>query len=271
MKLKKQSGLQAIFVAAVSMIVVAGCTQDSANADVNIERIEVIKSLPDFASYADVKEKKKAFFDFMRPIVENENAKVRAKRERMMQLREHLDGAELLSESDSAWLKTLATEYNVELTTVDDQDGWKLLRRRVDTVPFRLALAQAANESSWGTSRFAREGFNLFGQWCFSPGCGIVPSKRSKGMTHEVAKYGSVNESVAAYIRSINRVHMYTPLRKLRRNIRKQGERPTAIELAQELSGYSERGEDYVKEIQSMIRINYDLMSGPVNVAGKGL
>ena len=81
-------------------------------------------------------------------------------------------------------------------------------------------------------------------------------------MTHEVARYASVNESVAAYIRSINRVQMYTPLRKLRHDIRQQGDRPTAIELAQELEGYSERGEEYVHEIQSMIRINYDLMSG---------
>jgi len=86
-------------------------------------------------------------------------------------------------------------------------------------------------------------------------------------MTHEVAKYGSVNESVAAYIRSINRVYMYTPLRKLRRSIRKKGDRPTAIELAEELSGYSERGEEYVKEIQSMIRTNYDLMTSPASLS----
>ena len=219
-------------------------------------------NLPDFASFQDVKEKKLAFFNFLRPIVDAENERVRSQQKRMIDIRNRLDLGKVISDKDQTWLMQLAEEYNLDTASLDEEQLWKLLKRRVDTVPFRLALAQAANESSWGTSRFAREGLNLFGQWCFTPGCGMVPSKREEGKSHEVAKYKSVNESVAAYIRSINRVHMYTPLRMLRRDIRKRGGRPTAIELAQELSGYSERGEEYVKEIQEMIRINYTLMSG---------
>jgi len=218
-------------------------------------------SQPDFNSFQDVKEKKLAFFNYLRPIVEAENARVLAQRKRMLDIRSRLDLGKTISDKEQAWLIGLAKEYNVDTASLDDEQVWKLLRRRVDTVPFRLALAQAANESQWGTSRFAREGFNYFGQWCFTPGCGMVPTRRDEGKTHEVARYESVNESVAAYIRSINRVYMYTPLRVLRREIRKRGEQPTAIELAQELSGYSERGEAYVKEIQEMIRINYTLMS----------
>jgi len=257
----------------VSAIICISCSQDTPapSTDVTVPAIDVIKKLPDFSAYADVKEKKQAFFNFLRPIVENENLKVKAQRERMLRLDVSLKNAEVIAKGELSWLQILATEYNVELKDLHDEDAWKLLRRRVDTVPFRLALAQAANESSWGTSRFAREGMNLFGQWCFTSGCGIVPSQRSKGMTHEVATYSSVNQSVAAYIRSINRVNMYAPLRQLRSSIRKNGNKPTAIELAQELSGYSERGEAYVKEIQSMIRINYDMMTGSVSVPEKSM
>ncbi|MDT8375542.1 MAG: glucosaminidase domain-containing protein [Mariprofundaceae bacterium] len=246
------------------MLLLAGCSQGEAYFR------PAVQQLPDFAAYKDVKEKKKAFFDLMRPIIEDENRKVTAQRERMMSIRGKLDRGDTLSESEQAWLMLLASEYNVEMNAIDDQQAWMLLGRRVDRVPFRLALAQAANESNWGTSRFAREGMNLFGQWCFTPGCGIVPAKRPAGMRHEVAIYTSVNESVAAYIRSINRVYMYMPLRVLRHSIRKGGNRPTAVELARELSGYSERGEAYVKEIQAMIRTNYDLMSGEFTVTQQG-
>ncbi|HKI60345.1 MAG TPA: glucosaminidase domain-containing protein [Mariprofundaceae bacterium] len=248
-----------MIVTAFIALLLSACDQGDAS-------LRSSSDLPDFSSFQDVKEKKLAFFNFLRPIVEAENERVRVQRKRMIDIRNRLDLGKAISDEDQIWLTQLAEEYNLDTASLDEEQLWKLLKRRVDTVPFRLALAQAANESSWGTSRFAREGINLFGQWCFTTGCGIVPSRRSEGKIHEVAKYDSVNESVAAYIRSINRVHMYTPLRILRRDIRKSGERPTAIELAQELSGYSERGEAYVKEIQDMIRMNYDLMSGEAPV-----
>jgi len=259
MKVKKQ-GLNRFIIAPFLFCVAllaSACDQGDAKLSANTD-------LPDFTSFQDVKEKKLAFFNFLRPIVDAENERVRGQQKRMIDIRNRLDLGKVISDKEQAWLMQLAEEYNLDTEALDEEQLWKLLRRRVDTVPFRLALAQAANESNWGTSRFAREGLNLFGQWCFTPGCGMVPSRRDEGKSHEVAKYGSVNESVAAYIRSINRVHMYTPLRKLRRDIRKSGKRPTAIELAQELSGYSERGEEYVKEIQHMISINYNLMSGVV-------
>lgn len=225
-----------------------------------------VTALPDFAAIRDVRERKQRFFDFLRPIIEVENAKVRRDRENMLAVNLRLDRGEKLTEKDRAWLFKLAMNYNVSMQDESDEQAWKLLKRRVDTVPFRLALAQAANESNWGRSRFAREGLNLFGQWCFTPGCGLVPKQRVAGLTHEVAVYPSVNASVAAYIRSINRVQMYTPLRILRRQIRRSGEKPTAIELAGGLEGYSERGQDYVDEIRAMIRANYKLM-GTVSTA----
>lgn len=225
-----------------------------------------IRKLPDFSAIQNVKMKKKAFFDFLRPIVQAENRKVKVKRQQMLAMRDKLDHGKMLTEPERAWLLQLADKYHVEMDDINDKHAWMLLRRRVDAVPFRLALAQAAIESSWGTSRFARQGLNLFGQWCFTPDCGIVPQKRRTGMTHEVATYASINESVASYIRSINRVQMYKSLRKLRHSIKKRGKPPTAVELAKGLVGYSQRGEEYVKKIRSIIRKNYDLMSGNLSV-----
>ena len=237
-----------------SLLLLTACHQEKDNLS--------SPHLPDFSAYTDVAEKKLAFFNFLRPVVEAENGKVRRHRQRMLALREMLNDGQTVPDGELLWLEQLAKAYNLDTEAMDEEKLWLLLKRRVDVVPYRLALAQAANESNWGTSRFAREGLNLFGMWCFTPGCGLVPLKRVEGLTHEVARYASVNDSVAAYIRSINRVHMYTPLRILRRDIRKRGEKPTALELAQELSGYSERGEGYVKDIQEMVRSNYDLMAG---------
>lgn len=245
------------------------CSQQQSQAkthpvesEISKPEIGIVTELPEFSGYADITAKKAAFFNFLRPIVENENRKVLEQRKQMLSLREKMKRNKPLPESEQQWLLELAAEYRIDLQDIHDQKLWILLNRRVDTVPFRLALAQAANESAWGTSRFARDHLNLFGMWCFKPGCGVVPIRRKSDMTHEVAVFKSVNASVAAYIRSINRVRMYTPLRRLRHEIRSRGEKPTALELAQELTGYSERGEAYVQEIQHMIRVNYQLMSG---------
>mgnify|MGYP002064425563 CR=1 FL=1 len=94
------------------------------------------------------------------------------------------------------------------------------LRRRVDTVPIRLALAQAAKESGWGTSRFARKGNNFFGQWCYDEGCGLVPRARGEGRSHEVRAFDSPGDSVASYLRNINTHHGYRELRHARAGLR---------------------------------------------------
>jgi uncharacterized FlgJ-related protein len=130
------------------------------------------------------------------------------------------------------------------------------LLQRVDTLPVSLVLAQAAIESGWGTSRFAREGNNLFGQWCFDPGCGLVPAARRTGARHEVAAYASVNDSIDAYLLNINTHSAYRDLRELRARARAEGREPTGLELATGLRSYSERGELYVQDVRSIIRGN---------------
>jgi len=264
----KASGIGHAAILCFTLYALAACNQEvsSAQVEAQIEAqkpiVDSVTEVPDFAAIRGIKARKKAFFDFLRPIVISENAKVAKSRLRMLRISVQLDNGEAVSTRDKAWLEELADKYHIPMHSLQDSGAWEMLKRRVDTVPFRLALAQAANESSWGTSRFAREGRNLFGQWCFKPGCGMVPKRRREGMTHEVAVFSSVNASVASYLHHLNRVDIYKPLRLTRVENREDGTRPTAKGLAGGLTGYSERGEDYVDDIRKMIRVNYDLMAG---------
>ncbi len=127
---------------------------------------------------------------------------------------------------------------------------------RVDTIPEDLALAQAANESAWGTSRFSLVANNLFGQWTFIPGQGIIPKDRPEGETYEVRKFSTVYDSVRSYLLNLNTHQAYKQLRQLRTASRVNGQNPKGLKLAEGLLRYSTRGEDYVKELQAMIRFN---------------
>ena len=222
----------------------------------NADAIKAVTDVPDFAKIKDVRSKKKAFFDFMRPIVQAENDRILQARKRLIAIREGLDRPGYRpSVDDRAFLRRIGDDYGVELREMRDGAAWSRLMTRVDTVPLRLVLAQSANESSWGTSRFARKGRNFFGQWCFRKGCGLVPSRRNKGAHHEVRVFRSINASVAAYLKNINTGRVYASLRKLRSKLRNNGETVTAHQLAGGLSHYSERGQAYVKEIRAMISL----------------
>ena len=206
----------------------------------------------DMSHVRNVREKKQRFFDFMRPVVMAENQRILLQRERIEAARKNHD--------DMQWVKQIAREYHVDWS--DDKPAWDKLLERVDTVPLELVLAQSANESAWGQSRFARQGNNFFGQWCYKKGCGIVPNRRNAGATHEVAAFDSVNDSVRSYLKNINTGRVYAPLRKLRRQAREQGKTPNAHDLAAGLIKYSQRREAYVREIRAMIRVNKKLMNG---------
>ena len=95
----------------------------------------------------------------------------------------------------------------------------------------------------------------MFGVWCFTEGCGLTPLKRAEGKTHEVASYDSVQDSIDAYIHTLNTNRAYTELRSIRASARSENQ-ICGLEMAEGLEKYSARGEDYVREIQAMIRVN---------------
>jgi Bax protein len=124
-----------------------------------------------------------------------------------------------------------------------------MLLERVDAVPTSIILAQGALESSWGSSRFTREGNSIFGMWTWKTP-GIVPSRREEGKTHKVKAYENVLEAVRAYHLTLNRVESYEEFRQLRRNT------DNPLILAEGLRFYSERGQDYVEDIKNVILSN---------------
>ena len=209
--------------------------------------------LPDFAQYSNVQQKKQAFFGYLQPMVNVNNQRLLQARRRLLAMA--ATPIDQLGYADQRFIENLAEYYEVE-TDIGAEAQLQELLLRVDIVPVSLALSQAAMESAWGTSRFALEGNNLFGQWCYQAGCGIVPARRGEGQVHEVASFTNVAAAVASYMRNINSHRAYDGLRAARASLRASGESISGHAMAEHLLRYSERGHAYVEEIQSMIRIN---------------
>ena len=212
-----------------------------------------ISVVPDFAAVVEIDLRKRQFFDFLKDYIYAANAEVLETRQQLKRYDEIAASGSPFSPTERSWVLALADEYNLDTRELTEQEITAELMSRVDEVPVAMALAQAANESAWGTSRFAIEGNNIFGQWCFEQGCGLVPLQRKGNASYEVRKFDSISASVSAYIKNINSQYSYEELRELRARMRSRNEPLNAIDLAAGLAAYSERGEDYVDEVRSLI------------------
>jgi Bax protein len=208
--------------------------------------------MPDFRDYEAGPARKGAFFGFLRALVEAENARVMTERRHL----EELAAQGELGGLDRWWLGKLATQYRLDPDELETPELLEELLLRVDVVPASLALAQAAKESGWGTSRFARRGHNLFGEWCYTPGCGLVPKRRDEGRRHQVERFASPEQSVASYLRNINTHESYQSFREERARLRLAGQPLSGLRLADALGRYSERRRAYVREVKRMIVAN---------------
>ncbi len=211
-------------------------------------------ALPDFSVFDDVQERKAAFFGYLRPIVEHHNERIREQRDFLLQMRKTFENDTGLTRKEARRLQTLAGIYEVPLDEDNPERTLRQLLMRVDVIPVELALVQAAKESGWGRSRFAVTANNLFGQWCFEPGCGVVPARRGSGKTHEVEKFGSVSTAIRQYMNNLNTNDSYKRLRQIRAGLRAAGAPINGLALADGLLYYSERRGAYVSEVKSMIR-----------------
>ena len=212
-----------------------------------------ISVVPDFAAVVEIDLRKRQFFDFLKDYIDAANAEVLETRQQLKRYDEIAASGSPFSPTERSWVLALADEYDLDPRELSEREITAELMSRVDEVPVAMALAQAANESAWGTSRFAVEGNNIFGQWCFEQGCGLVPLQRKGNASYEVRKFDSISASVSAYIKNINSQYSYEELRELRARMRSRNEPLNAIDLAAGLAAYSERGEDYVDEVQSLI------------------
>lgn len=210
---------------------------------------------PIFSEITDIAERKQAFFNYLTPIIEQKNQTIKKNRQRLANMKSSWEEYQSLSHTQrfhfNRWLK----RYKIS-DELDTQQQLGELDKRMNVIPSALVLAQAANESAWGTSRFALKGNNYFGQWCFTRGCGIVPSGRGAGAKHEVRRFSSPADSVDAYFRNINTHRAYRQLRSLRATLQANGQAITGHALAAGLTRYSERGEEYVKELRAMMKSN---------------
>lgn len=210
--------------------------------------------LPDFKQIPDVATRKSAFFNLLKPYVLAENA-------RWLEMREIVDLAltelELGYDIPDYQLKQLSLIFReVKIDDPVSEQSLQEALNRVDGLPIEMVLTQAANESGWGTSRFARIGLNFFGQWCFKKGCGMVPNKRNVGSQHEVAAFNSLEQMIASYFRNINTHPAYRELRDLRQSNRGQESFKLAQSLLIGLQRYSERGHEYIDELNQMMKTN---------------
>lgn len=208
--------------------------------------------------------KKQIFFRGMAPLALRSNELIRAERERLLAL----PTPQEMGIEDREWLAALAEDYGLSAPATDgaadsatgSPEVWNALmaelRVRVDEVPVSLVLAQAANESGWGTSRFAHQGNALFGQWTFG-GSGMLPEAQRKSLgDYRVAAFESPLLSVIAYMRNLNTHPSYARLRDRRAEARAAGLPLIGYDLARGLDRYSERGQDYVDDLHNMIDVN---------------
>jgi Bax protein len=208
--------------------------------------------MPDFRAFEAGPDRKAVFFEYVEPLIAEANGHVAEDRERLTEIA----GKSEFSWLDRWWLEKLAAAYRIENDSMDEEELLSMLLLRVDVVPTSLALAQAAKESGWGTSRFAREANNLFGEWCFRPGCGLVPQNRPAGRKHEVETFDTPRDSVFSYLLNLNTHDSYRAFRLERARLRKTGGGLSGVELAEQLGKYSERRDDYVKDIKHLIEVN---------------
>ncbi len=214
----------------------------------------VYKPLPDFAAYEQVDEMKAAFIDYLSPIIEYNNDKILDKRNRLQNIHDKLESGRTLTYFEKSWLKQTAKDFNVKLKKKGDLEVTQDLLAKVDIIPVSLAVAQAAQESSWGRSRYAVQANNLFGQWCYKRGCGVVPAKRPKDAKHEVRKFDNVSTAIRSYIHNLNSHHKYEKLRTLRAQLRKSDKSIEGEDLVEGLLYYSEQREKYIKDIRLMLK-----------------
>jgi Bax protein len=201
----------------------------------------VISSFHEISEIKDVKDKKSSFFKHLYPAVINSNLKIMSDRKFLIFCNANCQQA-------STKYLQISKKYKSE-----DIDS---LLHKVDIIPVDLALNQAANESAWGGSRFSKTANNLFGMWCFTKGCGITPLERPKGKTYELRKYEHVNDSIEHYMLTLNTNNAYSKLRDIRSEERSNNLEISAASLSEGLINYSQRREEYILEIKSMIRIN---------------
>jgi Bax protein len=191
------------------------------------------------------KKRKEFFIQIVLPLIIEENNNIKLDRKTLFTIINKNNN----SVSEKQWLERKYKQYGVKSKDLST------LKIRMDEIPVSLAIAQAAKETGWGTSRFALEGNALFGQWTWS-GEGLKPKEAKEGENHKVMKFNILQASVRAYQRNINTHSTYKDFRKARAKLRDSNKPLDSIELSKYLNKYAETGNQYVEVLQKIIKQN---------------
>ena len=190
----------------------------------------------------NTKKRKEFFIQIILPLIIKENNNIRIDRKTLFNIINKSNN----SISEKKWLEKKYKQYGIKSGDLSS------LKIRMDEIPVSLAIAQAAKETGWGTSRFAQEGNALFGQWTWS-GEGLKPKDAKEGEGHKVMKFNVLQASVRAYQRNLNTHSTYRGFRKARAELRDQGKPLDSLELSKYLNKYAETGNKYVEILQKII------------------
>ena len=193
----------------------------------------------------NTKKRKNMFIKIILPLIVKENNKIRIDRKRLFTILNKNSNTEI----EKKWLEKKYKQYGVR------QNDLSTLKIRMDEIPVSLAIAQAAKETGWGTSRFALKGNALFGQWTWS-GEGLKPENAEAGKDHKVMKFHSLKLSVRAYLRNLNTHSSYKNLRKARTELRNKNKQLDSVILAKYLDKYAETGNQYIEVLKKIIEQN---------------
>jgi Bax protein len=207
-----------------------------------VKPIYLTKLPKDLKSLGDTKLKRELFIKIILPLILDENNKITEDRKKLFKIL----AKNFNNVGERVWLKRRFKEYKI-----DDGDLSKL-KMRMDIIPVSLALAQAANESGWGTSRFALEGNALFGQWTWSKK-GISPKNKDPNQSHKILQFQILKASVRAYKNNLNTHNAYKEFREARAKLRQEEKKIIGLELTKYIKNYASIGEKYVQIIESII------------------
>ena len=213
-----------------------------------VPRLFVTNLPDDLSELTSIAERKRLFIQSILPIILRINEVILEERRHIEALAAKL--ADELSRDERVWLAAVSERYEVEV------GDFAALIERADILPPSLALAQAAEESGWGTSRFARDGNAVFGERTFTEGAGMVPDRREPDKRHEVKAFAALPVSIITYMLNLNTHWAYESLRGERAKMRAAGGPIDGYRLARTLGRYSERGLAYIETIESIIRGN---------------
>ena len=210
-----------------------------------VKPIYLTKLPKDIKTLGDTKKKRELFIKIVLPLILSENSKITEDRKKLFKIL----GKNFNTVGERVWLKRRFKEYKI-----DDRDLSKL-KMRMDIIPVSIALAQAANESGWGTSRFALEGNALFGQWTWSKK-GISPKNKDPDQSHKILQFQVLKASVKAYKNNLNTHNAYKEFREVRAQLRQENKQIIGLDLAKYLKAYAADGERYVLILEDIIEKN---------------